>query len=155
MPFPTRLDQGGVAGILVNIITKIWKGGGGAHSSRYTWGERGKDFLDTRDHSVQHPTCTSSVIGVPSVEGYFIDLTQNHVMVDVKPRDSRCHIHVKAIIDLGHNVGDDEMMGQAGRPLISPIPCSTCSIYLLYPALPCLGLFCLSFLEFNVKEIMY
>ena len=49
-------------------------------------------------------------------------------MVDVKPRDSRCHIHVKAIIiDLGHNVGD-EMMGQAGRPP-----------HLTYPALSALS----------------
>ena len=43
------------------------------------------------------------------------------------------------------------MMGQAGRPTYHDLLYLP---YLLYPALPCLGLFCLS-LEFNVEEIMY
>ena len=48
-------------------------------------------------------------------------------MVEVKPRDIRCHTHVKVIID-GDNVGDDD--GTNSKPLIS---------------LPCFVSFCLSF----------
>ena len=43
------------------------------------------------------------------------------------------------------------MMGQAGRPTSHYL---LYVLYLLYPALSCLGLFCPS-LEFNVEEIMY
>ena len=51
----------------------------------------------------------------------------------------RCHIHVKAITDIGDSVGDED--GTSRTPLISLLPCTT----LHYRALPCLALLGLAF----------
>ena len=50
-------------------------------------------------------------------------------MVEAKPRDIRCHTHVKAIIDVGDNVDDDD--GPTRTPPHLTI------LHTHFPALPC------------------
>ena len=71
-------------------------------------------------------------------------------MVEVKPRDIRCHIHVNAIIHGAiMNVGDDDGISRTSHISLPTLPCPTCSTALL-----CLALVCLSF-SIIFREIMH